>query len=56
MAEKENDKDDDKKRTPDEKRIREPFPPENTPQPPQVMDASKEPESEKETKDSARKE
>ncbi len=58
MADEKNEKKkDDEKKTQDEKRIREPFPPENTPQPPQVMDTSKEPESrrERETHKSGKK-
>lgn len=35
----------DKNKSDENKEVREPFPPENTPRPPQVMDASKQPES-----------
>ncbi len=50
MADEKNEKKiDDEKKTPDEKRIREPFPPENTPEPPQIMDTSKEPGTRRET-------
>jgi hypothetical protein len=47
----EQDKEPKKKKTED-KKIKEPFPPENTPQPPQVMDTSVAPESNKDEDDS----
>ncbi|HLT74107.1 MAG TPA: hypothetical protein VKZ68_03450 [Ohtaekwangia sp.] len=56
MADEKNEKKkDDGKKTQDEKRIREPFPPENTPEPPQIMDTSKEPGSRREKESSQSK-